>query len=59
MEVATALLTDSPSSIASIARIVGFTTASHFATTFRRMIGVTPTTYRSRRADPPLLPRPK
>jgi AraC family transcriptional regulator len=44
--VATALLADSTSSIGSIARSVGFTTASHFTTTFRRLTGVTPTAYR-------------
>ena len=49
IDAAMALLTDSSSSITSIARTVGFTTASHFATTFRRMIGVTPTAYRTRR----------
>jgi len=48
IDAATALLADSSYSIKSIARTVGFTTASHFATTFRRMIGVTPTVYRTR-----------
>jgi AraC-like DNA-binding protein len=43
---ATALLAESTSSIRSVARTVGFTTASHFATTFRRVTGVTPTAYR-------------
>jgi len=47
---ATALLADSTSSIRSVARTVGFTTASHFATTFRRVTGVTPTAYRRSRA---------
>jgi AraC-like DNA-binding protein len=48
--VATALLADSTSSIGSVARSVGFTTASHFTTTFRRLTGVTPTAYRRGRA---------
>ena len=47
---ATTLLADSPSSIRSVARSVGFTTASHFATTFRRVTGLTPTAYRRSRA---------
>jgi AraC-like DNA-binding protein len=46
---ATALLADSTSSVRSVARTVGFTTASHFATTFRRVTGVTPTAYRRSR----------
>lgn len=48
--VAAALLADSTSSIGSVARSVGFTTASHFTTTFRRLTGVTPTAYRRSRA---------
>jgi AraC-like DNA-binding protein len=48
--VAAALLADSTRSVRSVARTVGFTTASHFATTFRRVTGVTPTAYRHRRA---------
>src|SRR5262245_61731950 len=48
---ATVLLADSTSSIRSVARGVGFTTASHFATTFRRVTGVTPTAYRRGRTD--------
>jgi len=47
---ATALLADSTSPIRSVARSVGFTTASHFATTFRRVTGLTPTAYRRNRA---------
>jgi AraC-like DNA-binding protein len=43
---ATVLLADSTSSIRSVARTMGFTTASHFTTTFRRATGVTPTAYR-------------
>ena len=50
MDAATALLTTSTSSISSIARAVGFKTASHFATTFRRLTGVTPSAYRAGRA---------
>jgi len=46
---AAVLLADSTSSIRSVARTMGFTTASHFATTFRRVTGVTPTAYRRSR----------
>jgi len=49
IDAAIALLTTSTSSINSIARAVGFRTASHFATTFRRMTGVTPTAYQKPR----------
>ena len=48
IDAATALLTESTSSISSIARVVGFRTASHFATTVRRMTGMTPSAYRAR-----------
>ena len=48
IEAATALLTESTSSISSIAGAVGFRTASHFATTVRRMTGMTPSAYRAR-----------
>ena len=56
IDAATALLTESTSSISSIARAVGFSTASHFATTVRRITGMTPTAYRARRAvaEPPV-----
>jgi len=47
IDAATALLTESSSSISSIASAVGFRTGSHFATTVRRMTGVTPSAYRS------------
>ena len=47
IDAAIALLTTSTSSIGSIARTVGFRTASHFTTTFRRLTGVTPTAYRT------------
>jgi len=50
IEAATALLTESTSSISSIAGAVGFRTASHFATTVRRITGMTPSAYRARRA---------
>jgi len=43
---AATLLGDSTPSITAIARAVGFTTASHFSTTFRRSTGLTPTEYR-------------
>jgi len=57
---ATALLTESTSSIGSIARTVGFRTASHFATTVRRVTGMTPSSYRERSgvAEPPVETRP-
>ena len=56
IEAATALLTESTSSISSIAGAVGFRTASHFATTVRRITGMTPSAYRARRAlaEPPV-----
>ena len=47
---AAALLTGTTSSISSIARAVGFRTASQFATTFRRVTGLTPTAHRASRA---------
>jgi AraC family transcriptional regulator len=58
IDAATALLTGSTSSIRSIARAVGFRTASHFATTVRRVTGMTPSAYRARRAaaEPPARP---
>jgi AraC-like DNA-binding protein len=50
IDAAIALLTESTSSISSIGRAVGFGTASHFATTVRRVTGKTPSAYRARRA---------
>ena len=50
MDASIALLTTSTSSISSIARAVGFKTASHFATSFRRLTGVTPSAYQAGRA---------
>jgi len=44
---ARALLAARTSSIAAIARMVGFRTPSHFTTTFRRITGMTPSAYRS------------
>jgi len=46
IDAATALLTASASSIGSVARAVGFGTSRHFATTFRRVTGVTPSASR-------------
>jgi AraC family transcriptional regulator len=46
IDAARALLTTERLSIAVIARAVGFRTASHFTTTFRRLIGITPSAYR-------------
>jgi len=48
---AQALLADQTVPIVVIARSVGFRTASHFTTTFRRFTGVTPSTYRSSAID--------
>jgi AraC family transcriptional regulator len=42
MDAAIVLLTESTSPISSIARAVGFRTASHFTTTVRRITGRTP-----------------
>ena len=44
---ARALLAARTAPIAEISRLVGFRTPSHFTTTFRRVIGLTPTAYRS------------
>ncbi|MDT0347842.1 AraC family transcriptional regulator, partial [Streptomyces litchfieldiae] len=40
------LLTRTTKPITEIAHAVGFSTPSHFATTFRSRVGVTPTAYR-------------
>ncbi|WP_165612906.1 helix-turn-helix transcriptional regulator [Mycolicibacterium peregrinum] len=40
------LLESAPLSITEISSAVGFSTPSHFATTFKQRVGVTPTTYR-------------
>jgi AraC family transcriptional regulator len=48
---AQALLADQTVPIVVIARLVGFRTASHFTTTFRRFTGVTPSAYRSSAID--------
>jgi len=50
MDAAIVLLTESTSPISSIARAVGFRTASHFTTTVRRITGRTPSGYRAGRA---------
>jgi len=44
---ARALLAARTAPIAEISRLVGFRTPSHFTTTFRRIIGMTPSAYRS------------
>jgi len=46
LEQARALLAMPAVSIAEIARVVGFRSHSHFATTFRQIVGVTPSQYR-------------
>ncbi len=43
---AKALLSGSTASITDISATVGFSTPSHFATTFKQRVGVTPTAYR-------------
>jgi AraC family transcriptional regulator len=60
IDAATALLIESTTSIGSIARTVGFRTASHFATTVRRITGMTPSAHRVGRAvaEPPVETRP-
>jgi AraC family transcriptional regulator len=50
IDVACRLLEAGDVSIAGIAEAVGFRTPSHFATTFRRVMGMTPSTYRRRAA---------
>ena len=42
-----ALLATQELSIAEISRMVGFQTPSHFTTVFRRLLGITPGTYRT------------
>jgi AraC family transcriptional regulator len=49
VDAARALLAHDTVPIADIARLVGFRTASHFTTTFRRAVGVTPSVYRRNR----------
>ena len=51
IEAARALLAAERMSIAAIARSVGFRTPSHFTTTFRRVVGMTPRAYRVARAE--------
>src|SRR5262249_22072304 len=50
IDAAIVLLAESRSPIGSIARAVGFRTASHFTTTVRRITGLTPRAYRAGRA---------
>lgn len=49
------LLDEQGSSVAEIARLVGFRTPRHFRTVFRRLTGLTPSEYRARprSAGPP------
>src|SRR2546425_13131340 len=49
---ARALLATRTVAITEVARSVGFRTPSHFTTTFRRIIGMTPSEYRSARPPP-------
>jgi AraC family transcriptional regulator len=44
---ASAILATQDLSIAQISRLVGFRTASHFTTVFRRVTGITPKGYRT------------
>ena len=53
VEAAAALLTKSTSPIAAVARAVGFRSASQFATTFRRLMGLTPSAYRTSHGEAP------
>lgn len=50
IRLATRLLVDSDSTITEIAYDVGCASPQHFSTLFRRITGVTPTTWRARRA---------
>ena len=47
IDAARALLAARTTPIVEIAQLVGFRTASHFTTTFRRVTGMTPSAYRS------------
>jgi len=47
IDAARTLLAARTAPIAEIAQLVGFRTPSHFTTTFRRVIGLTPSAYRS------------
>jgi AraC family transcriptional regulator len=47
IERAKALLSSTTASVTEISSTVGFSTPSHFATTFRQRVGVTPTVYRT------------
>src|SRR5207237_9315835 len=47
MERARSLLAGAGVPIAIVARSVGFRTASHFTTMFRRLVGMTPSAYRT------------
>jgi AraC family transcriptional regulator len=40
-------LTGTTASVTEISVTVGFSTPSHFATTFKQRVGVTPTVYRN------------
>jgi AraC family transcriptional regulator len=51
IERAAALLAAPGASVGAVARSVGFRTSAHFATTFHRMTGVTPTVYRAAAAS--------
>ncbi|MDF2583820.1 MAG: Transcriptional regulator, AraC family [Mycobacterium sp.] len=47
MERAKMLLSTTASSVTEISAILGFSSPSHFATTFKQRVGITPTVYRS------------
>ena len=53
IERAKELLASGDLPIAAIAQVVGFRTPSHFTITFRRVTGVTPSTYRAQVGGPP------
>ncbi|WP_454793309.1 helix-turn-helix transcriptional regulator [Mycolicibacterium lutetiense] len=49
IERAKSLLRNTPRTVTEISAMVGFSTPNHFATAFRRRVGVSPSTYRDRR----------
>jgi AraC family transcriptional regulator len=50
VDLAKELLMASPLGITQVAHVCGFASSQHMATTFRRMVGTTPTEYKRRRA---------
>lgn len=56
MEQAKRLLASGDLPIATVGRVVGFRTASHFSAAFHRVTGMTPSTYRATLAAPMPVP---